>query len=75
MSCYGGKFKRVGPDNWDFYNFFHPPKGLIPYLLVCLSLIWVIMIRYKVNSQQHARAGTNIQHVIYDQLARAGQNM
>ena len=33
-----------------------------------------IVIRYKVYSEQHARAGTNIQHVIYDQLARAGQN-
>ena len=30
--------------------------------------------RYKLYSEQHARAGTNIQHVIYDQLARAGQN-
>ena len=33
-----------------------------------------MVIRYKVYSQQHARAGTNIQHVIYNQLARAGQN-
>ena len=34
-----------------------------------------IVIRYKVYSKQHARAGTKIQHVIYEQLARAGQNM
>ena len=33
-----------------------------------------IVIRYKVYSQQHTRAGANIQDVIYDQLARAGQN-
>ena len=25
-------------------------------------------------SEQHARAGTNIQHVIFDELVRAGQN-
>ena len=35
---------------------------------------WYIMIRYKVYSEQHPRAGLNIQHVIYEQLARAGQN-
>ena len=38
-------------------------------------VIDIIVIRYKVYSEQHTRAGTNIQHVIYDQLARAGQNM
>ena len=32
------------------------------------------MIRYKVYSEQHPRVGLNIQHVIYEQLARAGQN-
>ena len=38
------------------------------------KVIGFIVIRYKVYSEQHTRAGTNIQHVIYDQLARAGQN-
>ena len=33
-----------------------------------------IVIRYKVYNEQHPRAGLNIQHVIYEQLARAGQN-
>ena len=33
-----------------------------------------IVIRYKVYSEQHSRAGLNIQHVIYEQLARAGRN-
>ena len=32
----------------------------------------IIVIRYKVYSEQHARAGLIIQHVIYEQLARAG---
>ena len=33
-----------------------------------------IVIRYKVYNEQHPRAGLNIQHVIYKQLARAGRN-
>ena len=51
-------------------------KHLVGILAIslCLPNIFIV-IRYKVYSQQHARAGTNIQHVIYDQLARAGQNM
>ena len=33
-----------------------------------------IVIRYKVYSEQHPRAGLNIQHVIYEQIAtRTGQ--
>ena len=32
------------------------------------------MIRHKVYIEQHPRAGLNIQHVIYEQLARAGRN-
>ena len=32
------------------------------------------MIRYKVHNEQHPRAGLKIQHVIYEQLARAGRN-
>ena len=32
-----------------------------------------MVIRYKVYTEQHPRAGLNIQHVIYKQLARAGQ--
>ena len=38
------------------------------------NLTVFIVIRYKVYSEQHARAGLNIQHVIYEQLARAGRN-
>ena len=48
------------------------------YFSVCeiLSIIYnSIVIRYKVYSEQHPRAGLNIQHVIYEQLARAGRNM
>ena len=33
-----------------------------------------IVIRYKVYYEQHPRAGLNIQHVIYEQQARAGRN-
>ena len=33
-----------------------------------------ILIRYKVYNEQHPRAGLKIQHVIYEQLARAGRN-
>ena len=34
----------------------------------------IIVNRYKMYNEQHPRAGLNIQHVIYEQLARAGQN-
>ena len=33
-----------------------------------------IVIRYKVNIEQHPRAGRNTQHVLYEQQARAGRN-
>ena len=33
-----------------------------------------IVIRYNVYSEPHTRAGLNIQHVIYEQQARVGQN-
>ena len=32
-----------------------------------------IVIRYKAYTEQHPRAGLKIQHVIYEQPARAGQ--
>ena len=38
-----------------------------------LGTIPDIMIRYKVYDEQHPRAGLNIQHVMYEQLARAGR--
>ena len=40
----------------------------------CATTNCCIVIIYKVYNEQHPRAGLNIQHVIYKQLARAGQN-
>ena len=40
--------------------------------LRCAKVVLGFMvIRYKVYNEQHPRAGLNIQHVIYEQLARA----
>ena len=42
---------------------------------ILLELWYIlIMIRYKVYNEQHPRASLNIQHVIYERLARAGRN-
>ena len=46
-------------------------KVLVPFTL---EHDIIIVIRYKVYNEEHPRAGLNIQHVIYEQLARAGQN-
>ena len=49
------------------------PEMRFPKVKTLLTQIFIV-IRYKVYSEQHARAGPNIQHVIYKQLTRAGQN-
>ena len=38
-----------------------------------LTHIPLFMISYKVNIEQHSRAGGNTQHVLYEKQARAGR--
>ena len=60
-------FSSILLTHWKQYDYF--------FLAGRISILGtLIVIRYKVYSEQHAKAGTIIQHVIYDQLARAGQN-
>ena len=54
----------IGPSFFEFKNRLHSVRYYESD----------IVIRYKVYNEQHPRAGLNIQHVIYEQLARAGRN-
>ena len=62
--------------DWDTKFVSQPVSKSNSHLHVLINCVHpTIVIRYKVYSEEHARAGMNKQHVIYDQLERAGQNM
>ena len=49
---------------WKFWRY-------ILFIYFGYLLLWLDI---KYIKEQHPRAGLNIQHVLYEQLARAGQN-